>query len=132
MSNQPEGPFKLVIPASADHVETARLFIASLGRTLGLHSEVIDDLRLAVSEAVTSSVLSDRSSEVTVSGVIGPEGVLVRVGPVSEVSDRSPAGGAVQFDQPSLELGSIVQALFPNAVFEGDRLVIAVSWRPPT
>ncbi len=129
MRNQPEGPFKLVVPSSPDHVATARLFVASLGRTLGLHPEVIDDLRLAVSEAVTAAVLSARSPDVIVSGTIGPEGVLVRVGPLSEtrtVDERNPT------DQPSLDLGSIVRALFPGAAFEGDMLVIDISWRPPT
>ncbi len=129
MRNQPDGPFKLIIPSSADHVATARLFIASLGRTLGLHAEVIDDLRLAVSEAVTAAILSARSSEVTISGTIGPEGVSVRVGPLS---DNGAAGEPAPTDQPSLDLGSIVRALFHNAAFEGDTLVIAVSWRPPT
>lgn len=129
MSNQPEGPFKLVVPSSPDHVATARLFIASLGRTLGLHAEVIDDLRLVVSEAVTASVISALSSEVTVSGTIGREGVSVRVGPLS---DTNSPGEATHADQPTLKLGSIVGALFPDAAFEGDTLVIPVSWRPPT
>ncbi len=129
MRSQPEGPFKLTGPSSPDHVATARLFIASLGRTLGLHDEVIDDLRLAVSEAVTASILTARSNEVTISGTIGPEGVLVQVGPVSD--QKSVGAGPGHVDQPSLDLGSIVRALFPNAAFEGDRLVITVSWRPP-
>lgn len=129
MSNQPEGPFKLVVPSSPDHVATARLFIASLGRTLGLNAEVIDDLRLAVSEAVTASVISALSSEVTVSGTIGRDGVSVRVGPLS---DTNSVGEATHAGQPRLKLGSIVRALFPDAAFEGDTLVIPVSWRPPT
>lgn len=128
MSNQPEGPFKLTVPTRPEHVATARLFIASLGRTLGLHAEVIDDLRLAVSEAVTAAVVSAQSNDVTVSGTIGPEGVSVRVGPLSE----SNATGGTPTGQPSLDLGSVVSALFPTAAFEGDTLVIAVSWRPPT
>lgn len=130
MSNQPEGPFKLVVPSLPAHVATARLFIASLGRTLGLHAEVIDDLRLAVSEAVTAAVIADRSPEVTVSGTISPEGVSVRVGPLL---DEDTAGAApLPGDPPSLDLGSIIRGLFPNAAFEGDALVITVSWRPPT
>lgn len=130
MRNQPEGPFKLIVPSRPEHVATARLFIASLGRTLGLHAEVIDDLRLAVSEAVTASVLSARSNDVTVSGTIGPEGVSVRVGPLL---DEDTAGAALlPGDPPSLDLGSIIRGLFPSAAFEGDSLVITVSWRPPT
>lgn len=130
MSDQPEGPFKLIVPSSPEHVATARLFIPSLGRTLGLHPEVIDDLRLAVSEAITVAVLFAKGREVTISGTIGPAGVQVQVGPVSD-QDRARAE-FVRADEPSLELGSIVRALFPNAAFEGDTLVIPVSWRPPT
>ena len=95
MSNQPEGPFKLTVPTRPEHVATARLFIASLGRTLGLHAEVIDDLRLAVSEAVTAAVVSAQSNDVTVSGTIGPEGVSVRVGPLSE--SNATGGGQCAF-----------------------------------
>lgn len=130
MSDQPEGPFKLIVPSGPEHVATARLFIASLGRTLSLHPEVIDDLRLAVSEAVTAAVLFAKGREVTISGTIGATGVQVQVKPLSD-QDRARAE-FVRADEPSLELGSIVRALFPNAAFEGDALVIPVSWRPPT
>ncbi len=127
MSSQPEGPFRLVIPSHASHVSTARLFISSFGRTLGLHPEVIEDLRLAVSEAVTAAVLAGQVETVTLSGQVDAGGVTLRIEPLSQ-----PVSMASQSDGPTFEFGSIVRALFAEAFFDDQGLVIPVSWRPPT
>lgn len=41
----------LVIPAGPGHVRTARMLAASIARSSGFTDEVVDDVRLAVSEA---------------------------------------------------------------------------------
>ncbi len=127
MTSQPEGPFRLVIPSHASHVSTARLFISSLGRTLGLHPETIEDLRLAVSEAVTAVVLAGQVETVTLSGQIDAGGVTVRIEPLAQ-----PVADAKHSDVYAFEFDSIVRALFAEAFFDDQGLVIPVSWRPPT
>jgi anti-sigma regulatory factor (Ser/Thr protein kinase) len=47
---------RLVIPAISDHARTARLVAGSAARRAGVRADILDDVRLAVAEAVALSV----------------------------------------------------------------------------
>jgi len=46
----------LEVPGDAAHLSTARLFAAAVGRHFGVDESAIDDVKLGVSEAVTTAV----------------------------------------------------------------------------
>ena len=53
---------ELEIPPRTAYVGVVRLALASLGRTLDLDDEAVDDLKIAVSEACTNAVLSNEEA----------------------------------------------------------------------
>ncbi len=114
MPDGPAGPFELRIPPDPVHVATARLFVASLARTAGWEEGRVDDLRLAVSEAVSAAMVAYPDTEVVVSGTIESGILNLRVAPISE--------GALSDDRFDVE--SIVASLFDGARFDGDAIVI--------
>ncbi len=77
------GPVTLELPPRSPYVGVARLAIAALARRQGLHEEVVDDLLIAVSEAVTNALLAteeEGSDEaVTVRWDGGPDEVAVHI-----------------------------------------------------
>lgn len=116
MTDRPSGPFELRIPAQAIHVATARLFIATLGRALGYPEDLVDDLRLVVSEAVSAGVRSSGHKEIVVGGDIGSDSMTIVVSPIDQ--------DTVSEDQ--FDVGPIVLALFPASHWDGAKLVIPV------
>lgn len=54
--------FSLEVEPDAENVRTARLFAASIARHFGVDVERVEDLKVAVSEAVTNSVKAHRSA----------------------------------------------------------------------
>ncbi len=116
MSERPVGPFELRIPPDPKHLSTARLFISSLARVIGL-DDLVDDLRLAVSEAVSAAILSGSAEEIVVVGAIAPDGLTVAVKPLAE---------GVRSDD-RFDVGSIVSALFDGARYEDGGIVIPVA-----
>jgi serine/threonine-protein kinase RsbW len=55
MSDGPES-FLLEFPPAAHYVSTARIFAAGVARTFGADEELVEDLKVAVSEACTSAI----------------------------------------------------------------------------
>jgi serine/threonine-protein kinase RsbW len=53
---------ELEIPPRTAYVGVVRLALASLGRSLDLDDEFVDDLKIAVSEACTNAVLSNEDA----------------------------------------------------------------------
>jgi anti-sigma regulatory factor (Ser/Thr protein kinase) len=53
---------EIEIPPRSAYVGVVRLALASLGRSAGLDEEALDDLKIAVSEACTNSVLGHEES----------------------------------------------------------------------
>ena len=53
---------ELEIPPRTAYVGVVRLALASLGRSLELDDEAVDDLKIAVSEACTNAVLSNEEA----------------------------------------------------------------------
>ncbi|MGH2820568.1 MAG: ATP-binding protein [Actinomycetota bacterium] len=55
---------ELEIPSRSAYVAVVRLALASLARSAGLDEEVVDDLKIAVSEACANAVLSHEEAGV--------------------------------------------------------------------
>ncbi len=117
MADRLEGPFELRLPSDPLHAATARLFVASLARVLGMPDDRIDDLRLAVSEAVSAAILAQPDGEVVVAGRIGDGSLELRVSPVT--------AGAMSDDRFDVE--AIIRSLFDGTFIEGDVIVIPAS-----
>lgn len=114
---EPQQRFELIVPAAPGHVATARLFAATVARTLGAEEETVEDLKLAVSEVATAVVVNRRSDEVRVV-VIGDNGRLTfAVGPV-EMGDLTDS---------AIDPADIVLALFADARRDEDTSSILVS-----
>ena len=63
----------LTIPPSVEHVRTARLVVVAAARRAGLSDDAVDDVRLAVGEAVARAVLRHGAA-----GIAAGIGVVVR------------------------------------------------------
>jgi anti-sigma regulatory factor (Ser/Thr protein kinase) len=112
----------LSIPPSVEHVRTARLVAAAAARRAGFDDASVDDIRLAVGEAVARAVLRHGSAELTelVDVVITQDGPSFEV----EVRDRSDASLPDEDDGVSLAL---VSALVPDSVHAGPS--VRLRWR---
>jgi serine/threonine-protein kinase RsbW len=53
---------EIQIPSNSAYVRVVRLALASLARTAGADEELVDDLKIAVSEACANSVLAHQES----------------------------------------------------------------------
>lgn len=69
---------RLLIGADPSHLAVARAFVASSLRVLGYPEQLVDDLRLAVSELSTLLVLSDQAP-IVVELVIEASGTEITV-----------------------------------------------------
>lgn len=116
MSDRPTGPFSLELPSSAESVGTARLFVASLGRALGFGEDRIDDLRLAISEAVSAAVRRGEGAPIAVRGEITQSGLELRIAPVHRDS----------LSDDLIDVESILTSLFEASRHEDETIVIPV------
>jgi anti-sigma regulatory factor (Ser/Thr protein kinase) len=117
----------LSIPATAEHVRTARVVAVAAARRAGLAEEELDDVRLAVGEVVTRAVLlaaaNGPTGEVDLVLLESPDsfevevtargGISADLGPVAPDSD----------DDLALTL---VRALVPVVLTEGP--VVTLRW----
>jgi histidine kinase-like protein len=94
--SEPTAPaFELLVPPDAAFVATARLFAAAVGRTVGCDEGSIEDLKLAVSEAVTAGLRAGASEQITVRAERLPTVLRIEVEPVpAEVSNAEEDGPA--------------------------------------
>ena len=119
----------LSIPPGTEHVRTARLVAVTAARRAGLSEETVDDVRLAVSEAVARAVARHRSAalDTAVEVVVRDEPGLFAV----EVVDRT--DGTAQHDAEAmstdLALG-LVRSLAPEVVEDTSpgATVLALRW----
>jgi serine/threonine-protein kinase RsbW len=75
-----DSDIRLTLPARAENVSVVRHVLGALGDALGLPAEVVEDMRLAVTEACTNVVrhaYADRRGSIEV--VVRPEGDSLRV-----------------------------------------------------
>jgi anti-sigma regulatory factor (Ser/Thr protein kinase) len=110
----------LTIPPSVEHVRTARLVAVAAARRAGLDEEAVDDVRLAVGEAVARVVLRHGAAGLSdgIDVVVRDDGRAFEV----EVHDRTDPQLADEDDGVALAL---VHALAPQ-VDLGPRLVTLV------
>lgn len=111
MSEDNHDRLTIELPAEAQAVGTARLFATSVGRLCGIDDEVVEDVRLAVSEGVTDRIhaAGDPRAPVCVTAIVRAKDV------VFEVSGAGPG----MSDNGELGL-AVVQSLFPDAEIERD------------
>ena len=103
---------ELSIPARSAYVGVVRLAIGALGRAVRLDEEVVEDLRIAVSEACTNAVLSHEQlgvdAPVTVTWREEPDRLLVEIADEGAVYDPDRLGAD---DTQSIRLSMSVAML---------------------
>lgn len=72
--------YRLEVGAGAASLSTARLFVRAVIGTLGLGDELADDLKLAVSEALTALITAGAAPRAVV--VVDPDARTLSVGPL--------------------------------------------------
>ena len=116
---------RLSIPPAPEHVRLVRLVVAAAARRAGLTDEQLDDVRLAVGEAVSRAVsrqkASQSESEVHIAIIDSAESFSVGV------TDDAPAQVSDLDDGVALAL---ISALAP-VVEQVDRTLI-LRWEQPT
>ena len=74
---------ELEIPPRSAYVKVVRLAIASLARSKGLDEETIDDLKIAVGEAVANAVIANEEigsvAPVSIAWSEEPDGLVIEV-----------------------------------------------------
>jgi len=102
------------------HVLAARLFAASIARHFGLQEGVVEDVKLAISEACTEALRrrARDGDELSVSAVSRGGGIEFEVAHEGDVRPDDPGKPAV----PGAELHHmpLVRALFPGAELVAD------------
>ena len=117
----------LSIPPSAEHVRTARLVAVAAARRVGLDEETIDDVRLAVGEAVARAVLRHGAAELA-----HPVDVVVREdGHGFEVEGHDRSDPAVPDEDDGVAL-ALVRALVPELRTHGAVVTLAWPAIPPS
>lgn len=102
--------FELTLPAEPEAVATARLFAVVVARTAGCTEDVVADVRIAVSEAVTRAVRIRSTDAATVSvraGIGEGEGNVT-----FEVGGAGGVIGSPDDTVPDLSL-EVIRSLFP-------------------
>lgn len=118
----------LDVPPDPDQVRTARLFVAAVARHFAVDEERIEDVKVAVSEAVTNSIKAHREAgiadpvRVTVLEKDGELRVsVVDAGPgfnaPEPVTGSAPATPAAGLFEGSLGL-ELIRSLFPDLSIE--------------
>lgn len=111
--------FVLEIVPIGENVRTARLFGASIARHFRCDEEQVEDLKLALSEAVNRALRNlavTSATTIRVSAVKAGDGITFAI---ESPSGEAPAGAAMQSEfAPSEE--ELILALFPDANFNGN------------
>jgi serine/threonine-protein kinase RsbW len=101
---------ELEIPSRSAYVAVVRLALAALARSRGLDEEVVDDLKIAVSEACANAVLSNEAAgidaPVTVGWIEDGDRLVVDVGDRGEVYD--PNDPAAEYDSQGFSTRSLM------------------------
>jgi histidine kinase-like protein len=108
----------LEIPVDPAFAVTARIFVATAARDLGLSEGIVEDLRLASSELVANAV------EV---GEQGPIRLVLRIREEGDV-DLDATGVGALVDDPPISRRALLETLFPtDPLAAGDALRIRVA-----
>ncbi len=113
--------YRLHLPASAESVALARLFLATVLRTHHVDEAAVDDAKLAVSELATECVVNGPSDRFSVVVAPATELFRVEVGPLTlgEAADRSERVHLARALFPSMELDPVTHtAMYTIAAAE--------------
>ncbi len=121
----PDATVELDLPATPEHVRTARLVSVAVARRLGLDDPLVEEVRLAVGEACARHL--SRSPEASRLRLVlrdaRPGG-----GPGLHVQVLAPGAAPTAQDVDDLAL-AVLRGLVPDLVVEGDRLEL--HWPAP-
>jgi anti-sigma regulatory factor (Ser/Thr protein kinase) len=106
------GEMRLEIPADAVYAVTARRFIVTATRALGLPDGTVEDLRLAASELVANAVDSGAPGPITFTLI--PDGSEIYL-------EASGVGGLT--DEPPISRRALLEGLFDEGDLLYDRTV---------
>jgi hypothetical protein len=118
----------LAIPADPAYVGTVRYFAATIARQEGLPEELIDDLRLAVSEACAEAIDAGVTGSIRVALSLEPERIDVEVTSGSAQSQGEPHEGEAMVPIYRMQL---IRALFPDAKTDPGHRVRVVRFTVP-
>ncbi len=122
----------LVIPATAEHVRTARLVAVAAARRAGFDEVELDDVRLAVGEVVTRAVLARPESPADTADAGELALALRDDGHVFEVEVDAGAAAAALSSAPDHDGDvsiALVRAIVPDVRVEGGTVVLG--WPHP-
>lgn len=127
MPGRPALRFLLDVPADPGYLVTARLFVAAVARTAGCDEEVVEDAKLAVSEACTDAIRRAARAPIAVAVANDADGVAV------EVRDRGAAEAEPTGDAIDGAGFGLIAALFEGAVRRrhGDQTIVRFSIGAP-
>lgn len=106
---------ELVIPATAEFVATARIFIGGVAATVTDDPALVDDLKLATSELVTAVVESGSAGAVRLVATIESSQLIVQLTPWPANVETDDFGAL-----------DIVDALFPGTAVEDGAVLVPV------
>lgn len=113
---------QLQVPAQAAALSTVRLFVAASARVAGAPEEVVEDLKLAVSEAASAAILAASGQELQIDIDVTPGEVTLSVRPLTPEN----------LTGEGLHPGDVIAALFSSARLDEATatLVIPVALEP--
>lgn len=118
----------LRVGGSPENVRTARLVAAAVARREGLPEDRVDEVRIAVGEAVTYAMLTVMDHTVVLvlgPGVAGSGGFSVRVsGGLSLVSESAPDAARPRVDGDDGLALALLRGLADDVVVDGDTTVL--------
>ena len=112
-----DSDIRLTVPARPENVAVVRHVLGALGDALALEAALIDDVRLAVTEACTNVVRHAYESEGTIDVVVRPRGDALEVIVADEGRGIGPSPDTAG---PGLGL-PLIAALADNLEIERDR-----------
>lgn len=95
--------YQLTLPANPESISLARLFTATVLRTLGAEEALVEDAKLAVSELCSMAIVGSADSEIQITATASETGATISVAPFSHPSTAE-----------NVERLDIVTALFPS------------------
>jgi hypothetical protein len=120
-----------VLPARADLVGTLRLFVSSVARASGLSDDLVEDVKLAISEAATDPIQAGAGGSISTTLHRDASGLVCEVTSGSWSFDEAAPSGDVPegIEAGVLDRLQVVRALFADAerVRRGDDVTVRFS-----
>ena len=108
---------RLDVPSTPQSVSTARLFIAAAARHFGYSDDTVEDIKLAISEAVTNAIQNGQNGRVAVA--VGADESIVRFDVSHRTGFQPEKQSGPEFnDDSSADAFTVIEALFPGATIE--------------